>query len=162
MSIDPDSLRTAVLDLSALRCGTQTLPALDGGFISLRLGRLTLMTPDGSLKIDATAMLDTHRVGVGELLRRKLPHDDPLGAGWIIAAATLVLHYPPAPGSARMPAVTVEITRGGQLNLHRFDAVMQAQLEGYLVDLGVLKAGQTLRAVRLPPEPADEVPTPDV
>ena len=42
--------------------------------------------------------------------------------------------------------ITIEITRKGRLNLHKFDAKMQAQLEGYLVALGILNAGQTLSA----------------
>ena len=42
--------------------------------------------------------------------------------------------------------ITIEITRKGRLNLHKFDAKMQAQLEGYLVALGILGADQTLSA----------------
>jgi hypothetical protein len=47
--------------------------------------------------------------------------------------------------------VTVEITRKGRLNLHKFDAALQAQLEGYLVYLGILQNGQTLNAQETPP-----------
>ncbi len=42
--------------------------------------------------------------------------------------------------------ITIEITRKGRLNLHKFDAKMQAQLEGYLVALGILGVDQTLSA----------------
>ncbi|MCH2221858.1 MAG: hypothetical protein MK097_16265, partial [Dechloromonas sp.] len=48
--------------------------------------------------------------------------------------------------------VTVEVTRRGRLNLHKFDAALQAQLEGYLVSLGILQPGQTLTAQEAPPE----------
>jgi hypothetical protein len=49
-----------------------------------------------------------------------------------------------APGKARAKVVTIEITRKGRLNLHKFDAALQSQLEGYLVALGILSKGQTL------------------
>ena len=39
---------------------------------------------------------------------------------------------------------------------NKFDARMQAQLEGYLVAVGILQKGQTLSAQELPPE-ADAV-----
>ena len=42
--------------------------------------------------------------------------------------------------------------RKGRLNLQKFDAKMQAQLEGYLVAVGILQKGQTLSAQELPPE----------
>lgn len=51
---------------------------------------------------------------------------------------------------------TIEVTSKGRLNLHKFDAKMQAQLEGYLVAVGILQKGQTLSAQELPPE-ADAV-----
>jgi hypothetical protein len=33
----------------------------------------------------------------------------------------------------------------GRLNLHKFDEKLRAQLEGYLVQLGILKAQQVLK-----------------
>ncbi len=42
--------------------------------------------------------------------------------------------------------------RSVRLNLPKFDAKMQAQLEGYLVSVGILQKGQTLSAQELPPE----------
>ena len=39
----------------------------------------------------------------------------------------------------------------GGLPLHKFDAALQAQLEGYLVELGILQKGQTLNAQETPP-----------
>ena len=41
--------------------------------------------------------------------------------------------------------------RSGRLNLQKFDAGLQAQLEGYLVALGILAPGQTLTAQESPP-----------
>jgi len=35
--------------------------------------------------------------------------------------------------------VTVEVTRKGRLNLHKFDATLQAQLVRYLVSLGIFE-----------------------
>ena len=48
--------------------------------------------------------------------------------------------------------VTIEVTSKGRLNLHKFDAKMQAQLEGYLVAVGILQKGQTLSVQEPPPE----------
>jgi hypothetical protein len=54
----------------------------------------------------------------------------------------------------RSKVITIEITRKGRLNLHKFDAKMQAQLESYLVTLGILDAGQTLSANE--PQPGED------
>jgi hypothetical protein len=62
------------------------------------------------------------------------------------------IYYPPEPGRTRPKVVTIEVTSKGRLNLHKFDAKMQAQLEGYLVAVGILQKGQTLSAQELPPE----------
>ena len=79
-----------------------------------------------------------------DLLAEKLPV--PLTDRWLITAAQINLYYPPAPGKVRPKVVTVEVTRKGRLNLQKFDAGLQAQLEGYLVALGILAPGQTLTA----------------
>jgi hypothetical protein len=42
--------------------------------------------------------------------------------------------------------VPIEVTSRGRLNLHQFDARLQAQLERYLVKIGILRPGQTLSA----------------
>jgi hypothetical protein len=52
--------------------------------------------------------------------------------------------------------VPIEITSRGRLNLHKFDNKLQAQLERYLVKVGILQKGQTLSAQELPPE-ADSI-----
>ena len=41
--------------------------------------------------------------------------------------------------------VSVEITSKGRLNLHKFDEKLRSQLEGYLVQLGILKGQQVLQ-----------------
>jgi hypothetical protein len=64
----------------------------------------------------------------------------------MVTAAHINLYYPPEPGKVRPKLVTIEVTRKGRLNLHKFDAKLQAQLEGYLVTLGILQRGQTLKA----------------
>ena len=69
-----------------------------------------------------------------------------------VTAALVNLYYPPEPGRTRPKVVTIEVTSKGRLNLHKFDAKMQAQLEGYLVAVGILQKGQTLSAQELPPE----------
>lgn len=48
----------------------------------------------------------------------------------------------------------MEITSKGRLNLHKFDEKLRAQLEGYLVQLGILKAQQVLKTAREHEEPA--------
>jgi hypothetical protein len=63
-----------------------------------------------------------------------------------VTAAQVNLYYPPEPGRTRPKVVTIEVTSKGRLNLHKFDAKMQAQLEGYLVAVGILQKGQTLSA----------------
>ena len=98
--------------------------------------------------------------GVTELLREAFPGEDPLERGWLITAARINLYYPPEPGKARSKVVTVEVTRRGRLNLHKFDAALQAQLEGYLVSLGILQPGQTLNAEEAPPEADTTNPQP--
>lgn len=60
----------------------------------------------------------------------------------------------------RLLRVGCTATRRGRLNLHKFDAALQAQLESYLVTLGILQPGQTLTAQEAPPEPDMASPQP--
>lgn len=53
--------------------------------------------------------------------------------------------------AAQPKVVTVEVTRKGRLNLHKFDASLLAQLECYLVSLGILDRGQRLNIEEEPP-----------
>jgi hypothetical protein len=93
---------------------------------------------------------------VTDLLTEKLPM--PLTERWLITAAQINLYYPPVPGKVRPKVVTVEVTRKGRLNLHKFDATFQAQLERYLVSLGILDRGQRLNVGEEPPAGAAESP----
>jgi len=38
----------------------------------------------------------------------------------------------------------VEVTRRGRLNLHKYDERLRAQLEGYLISLGIMQPQQRL------------------
>lgn len=96
---------------------------------------------------------------VHELLKEKLP--GPLEGQWAVTAAQVNLYYPPEPGRTRAKVVTIEVTSKGRLNLHKFDNKLQAQLERYLVKVGILQKGQTLSAQELPPE-ADAIRSPSV
>ncbi len=95
-------------------------------------------------------MQSSQQRSVHELLKEKLP--GPLEGQWAVTAAQVNLYYPPEPGRTRAKVVTIEVTSKGRLNLHKFDAKMQAQLEGYLVGVGILQKGQTLSAQEIPPE----------
>jgi hypothetical protein len=83
---------------------------------------------------------------VTELIAEKLPHDNPLAHHWLVNAASINLYYAPPPGKVRSPVVTVEVTRRGRLNLHKYDEKLRAQLERYLVQIGILQEKQTLSA----------------
>ena len=58
-------------------------------------------------------------------------------------------------GKSRWQVVSVEITSKGRPNLHKFDdEKLRSQLEGYLVQLCILKAQQILKTRREQEEPA--------
>ena len=133
-----------------LRTGFDVPEAFEDGFSMVQLKALTLLSPDAALKIECTAMQSSQQRSVHELLKEKLP--GPLEGQWAVTAAQVNLYYPPEPGRTRAKVVTIEVTSKGRLNLHKFDAKMQAQLEGYLVAVGILQKGQTLSAQEHPPE----------
>ncbi len=143
-------IQSPTLDLSMLRTGFDVPEAFEDGFSMVQLKALTLLSPDGTLKIECTAMQSSQQRSVHELLKEKLP--EPLEGRWAVTSAQVNLYYPPEPGRTRARVVTIEVTSKGRLNLHKFDAKMQAQLEGYLVSVGILQKGQTLSAQELPPE----------
>ncbi len=145
-------IKSPTLDLSMLRTGFDVQEAFEDGFSMVQLKALTLLSPDSALKIDCTAMQSSQQRSVHELLKEKLP--GPLEGQWAVTAAQVNLYYPPEPGRTRPKVVTIEVTSKGRLNLHKFDAKMQAQLEGYLVAVGILQKGQTL-SVQEPPQEAD-------
>ena len=47
-------------------------------------------------------------------------------------------------GKSRCTVISVEVTSKGRLNLHKFDEKLRTQLEGYLVQLGILQGQQVL------------------
>ncbi|MGB4227354.1 MAG: hypothetical protein WBJ68_12005 [Candidatus Dechloromonas phosphoritropha] len=143
-------IKSPTLDLSMLRTGFDVQEAFEDGFSMVQLKALTLLSPDSALKIDCTAMQSSQQRSVHELLKEKLP--GPLEGQWAVTAAQVNLYYPPEPGRTRPKMVTIEVTSKGRLNLHKFDAKMQAQLEGYLVAVGILQKGQTLSVQEPPPE----------
>lgn len=150
-------IKSPTLNLSMLRTGFDVPEAFEDGFSMVQLKALTLLSPDAALKIECTAMQSSQQRSVHELLKEKLP--GPLEGQWAVTAAQVNLYYPPEPGRTRAKVVTIEVTSKGRLNLHKFDAKMQAQLEGYLVSVGILQKGQTLSAQELPPE-ADAISSP--
>ena len=143
-------IKSPTLDLSMLRTGFDVPEAFADGFSMVQLKALTFLSPDGALKLECTAMQSSHQRSVHELLKEKL--NGPLEGNWTVTAAQVNLYYPPEPGRTRAKVVTIEVTSKGRLNLHKFDAKMQAQLEGYLVAVGILQKGQTLSAHEIPPE----------
>ena len=147
-TLDAQRLKAPTLDLSALRLGFDVPQAQTDGFNVLQVKSISLLSPDNQLKLDCTAMAASDHRCVTDLLAEKLP--GPLSENWMVTAAQINLYYPSEPGRSKAKMVTIEITRKGRLNLHKFDAPLQAQLEGYLVALGILAKGQTLNAQEVP------------
>ena len=144
VNVSAQRIKPPTLDLSALKLGFQVPQAIDDGFVTLQVKSLTLMSPDTELKAEFTAMASSEHQCVTDLIAEKLPHDNPLAHHWLVSAASINLYYAPPPGKQRSPVVTVEVTRRGRLNLHKFDEKLRAQLEGYLVQIGILAEKQTL------------------
>lgn len=137
-------IKLPTLDLSALKLGFQVPQAMTDGFVTLQVKSLTLMHPNSKLKAEFSATASSDHQCVTELIAEGFPNDNPLAQQWTINAATINLYYAPPPGKQRSPVVTVEVTRKGRLNLHKFDEKLRAQLEGYLVQIGVMQSQQTL------------------
>lgn len=144
--VEPQRLRPPSLDLSTLRLGIQVPKAIEDGFIQLQVKSLTLFSPEGDLRLQVTAQGFSRHECVTELLSNYFQQENPLDVGWTITAAQIHFYYPPPPGLTRRKVITVEVTSKGRLNLHKYDEALQAQLEGYLVDVGILRTGQTLVA----------------
>lgn len=149
--VEPQRIRPPTLDLSVLRLGLDVPQAIADGFSALQVKSLALLSPDGTLKLECTATASSEQRCVSDLLREQFPDEDPLHRGWLVTAARINLYYPPEPGKARPKVITVEVTRRGRLNLHKFDPALQTQLEGYLVSLGILLPGQRLTVREAPP-----------
>lgn len=152
VKVEPHRIKPPTLDLSVLRLGFDVPKAVADGFAVLQVKSISVLSPDTALKLDCTAMASSEQRCVTELLQDAFPGEDPLARGWLVTAARINLYYPPELGKSRSKVITVEVTRRGRLNLHKFDAALQAKLEGYLVDLGILQQGQTLSAQEAPPE----------
>ncbi len=119
-------IKAPCLDLSTLRMGFDVPEVFEDGFSLVQLKSLTLLSPDGDLKIECTAMQASQQRSVHEPLKEKLP--GPLEGQWAVTAAQVNLYYPPEPGRTRARVVPIEITSRGRLNLHKFDNKLQAQL----------------------------------
>jgi hypothetical protein len=154
VKVDAYRIKSPTLNLSMLRTGFDVPEVFEDGFSMVQLKALTFLSPDGALKLECTAMHASQQRSVHELLKEKL--HGPLEGNWTVTAAQIALYYPPEQGRTRAKVLTIEVTRKGRLNLHKFDARMQAQLEGYLVAVGILQKGQTLSAHEIPLE-ADAV-----
>lgn len=139
-------IKPPTLDLSTLKLGFQVPQAADDGFVTLQVKSITLTSPDTQLKAEFTAMASSEHECVTDLIAEKFEHDNPLARHWLVTAASINLYYAPPPGKQRSPVVTVEVTRRGRLNLHKFDEKLRAQLESYLVHIGILQEKQTLSA----------------
>ncbi|MCM2479167.1 hypothetical protein [Serpentinimonas maccroryi] len=152
IKVESHRIKPPTLDLSVLRLGFDVPKAVADGFTALQVKSISVLSPDTALKLDCTAMASSEQRCVTELLQAALPNEDPLARGWLVTAARINLYYPPELGKILSKVITVEVTSRGRLNLHKFDAALQAKLEGYLVDLGILQAGQTLSTQEAPPE----------
>lgn len=154
-AIDAQRLRPPSLDLSSLRLGVQVPKAIEDGFVQLQVKSLTLLSPQGDLRLQATAQGARKDQCVTELLGDYFAQENPLDQGWTITAAQINLYYPPPSGLSRRKVITIDVTSKGRLNLHKYDEALQAQLESYLVDIGILGAGQTLVAQEASPDTED-------
>ncbi len=142
--VNAQRIKIPTLDLSSLKLGFQVPQATADGFVALQVKSLTLMNPSSELKAEFTAMASSEHECVTELIAKGFPNDNPLTSQWSVNAATINLYYAPPPGKHRNPVITVEITRKGRLNLYKYDEKLRAQLEGYLVQIGVMHEQQTL------------------
>ena len=143
VKVDAQRLKPPPLDLSGLRAGFHVPQAHQDGFAVLQLKSITVVTPDKKLRGEFSATAASHQQSVSELMAENLPNDNPLVHHWEVAAATINLYYPPANGK-KARVVSVEVTSRGRINLHKFDDNLRQQLEGYLVQAGILSPDQTL------------------
>ena len=143
VKVDAQRLKPPPLDLSGLRGGFHVPQAHQDGFAVVQLKSITVVTPDKKLRSEFSATIHSHQQSVAELMAENLPNDNPLAHQWEVAAATINLYYPPANGR-KARVVSVEVTSRGRLNLHKFDDKLRQQLEGYLVEAGILRPDQTL------------------
>ncbi|MFN5097141.1 MAG: hypothetical protein ACK5BY_01530 [Limnohabitans sp.] len=154
VDVDAQRIQTPRLNLSTLRLGLNIPQAIDDGFVGLQVKSVTVVSGCGRLKMECTASASSDQRCVTELLQDYFGAENPLARGWTIQAAVLNFYLAPMRGKSRCQVVSVEVTSKGRLNLHKFDEKLRAQLEGYLVQLGILKAQQILKTEREQEEPA--------
>ncbi|MCW7536254.1 hypothetical protein OOT46_00095 [Aquabacterium sp. A7-Y] len=148
--VDAQRVLRPRLNLSPLRDGFRVPRAIEDGFSVVQVKSLSLISPAGTLKLECSATAAGGRRSVTELLKEMWCEDHPLTDGWRITAADIALYYPPEPGRSRMRQICLEITDRGRVNLHKFEASLQRQLESYLIDMGILRPEQTFEAPSLP------------
>jgi hypothetical protein len=155
LGVDADAQRiqTPRLNLSTLRLGLNIPQAIDDGFVGLQVKSVTVISGCGQLKMECTASAASDQRCVTDLLQDYFGAENPLARGWTIQAAVLNFYLAPMQGKSRCQVVSVEITSKGRLNLHKFDEKLRAQLEGYLVQLGILKTQQVLKPDREQEQP---------
>ena len=145
VEVDAQRIQIPRLDLSALRVGLHIPQAIVDGFVGMQIKSVTVVSACGQLKLDctssATSTANDQRC-VTELLSDYFGSENPLARGAAIQAATLNFYLAPLQGKNRCTVVSVEVTSKGRLNLHKFDEKLRAQLEGYLVRLGILNDQQ--------------------
>ena len=153
MDADAQRIQTPRLNLSTLRLGLNIPQAIDDGFVGLQVKSVTVVSGCGQLKMECTASAASDQRCVTDLLLDYFGAENPLARGWTIQAAVLNFYLAPMQGKSRCQVVSVEITSKGRLNLHKFDEKLRAQLEGYLVQLGILKTQQVLKPDREQEQP---------
>ncbi|MGB4557655.1 MAG: hypothetical protein WBI20_02960 [Burkholderiaceae bacterium] len=144
VDVSAKRIKPPSLDLTALRLGFQVPQALRDGFVAVQVKHLTVLSPDQALEVDFTATPSSAQRCVTDLMAEHFSADNPLHRTWEIEAASINLYYAPSPGGSRSKVITVEVTRRGRLNLHKYDEQLRSQLEGYLITLGVMGAQQRL------------------
>ena len=145
MDADAQRIQTPRLNLSTLRLGLNIPQAIDDGFVGLQVKSVTVVSGCGQLKMECTASASSDQRCVTNLLADYFGSENPLTRGWLIQAAVLNFYLAPMQGKSRSPVVSVEVTSKGRLNLHKFDEKLRSQLEGYLMQLGILKGQQLLQ-----------------
>ena len=145
--VDAKRIKPEKLDLTQFRAGVDFPQAIKDGFVAVQLKQITVMSPTGKLKVEATATAVAQHQSVTELMQEEMPA--PLEGGWTVTAVQINLYYPGEAGR-RNRVVTAELTSMGRLRLPMRDPVMKANVERYLVEKGILARGQTLDADDFP------------
>lgn len=138
VDVNAQSLRAPKLNLTALRQGIVIPQAIEDGVVGLQVKSVTVVSGCGQLMLECIASSSDNLHCVTELLNEFFASENPLLRGWSIQAAVLNFHLTPVKGKRETPVVSVEVTSKGRMNLHSFDESRREQLEGYLVQLGVL------------------------